>query len=493
MANPFLNDGCKDVETAIMLEKAYVHDIGKAVAYTDGKRLFINTDDNLYTILPAYDHNMLKWLLWHERFHMELAHHNRFFKYVKELDEKGCMDEFQVTKEEVNIIMDILVHDSLSKMFPELVETAVNNLAQMRYRNSLGYTFTTFTLEEMLEEYARHKKGEDKGEGSGSSESERDEEGEKSDGTGTTDGSKDEKSERDEEGEKKESPKTEKKTHGDGGATTTPSSPEERTGFKDDDTAEVTDEEAPKGEHEKTDWSKLDDIESGEFITKSDGDEYIREINELKRKKIRLANISKTLNGLATTAKQRTYAVPSTIHTGHGVILKGRKPGKTQLHLCFDSSGSMSGEINLFKDIINKSIPQALDCPCTWFAGWIYSTPSGGSGKAKMDKLRVPYNGEAYDRDDYYEGKFKDFLDVGADGGYGDDGDRTIELCWKAEQKGYSPIGITDGGGKISWSKEKLAQLRRTVFVGHNKEWLKKAQMINPSIQVIYVGDEDDD
>ena len=147
MANPFLNDGCRDVETAIMLEKAYVHDIGKAVAYTDGKRLFINTDDNLYSILPAYDHNMLKWLLWHERYHMELAHHNRFFKYVKELDDKGCMDEFQVTKEEVNIIMDILVHDSLSKMFPELVETAVNNLAQMRYRNSLGYTFTTFTLE----------------------------------------------------------------------------------------------------------------------------------------------------------------------------------------------------------------------------------------------------------------------------------------------------------------------------------------------------------
>lgn len=486
MANPFLTEDCKDVETAIMLEKAYVHDIGKAVAYTDGKRLFINTDDNLFTILPAYDHNMLKWLLWHERYHMELAHHDRFFKYVKELDDKGCMDEFAVTKEEVNIIMDILVHDSLSKMFPELVETAVNNLAQMRNRNSLSYTFTTNTLEEMLEEYARHKKGEDSA-GSGSDsgdESERDEEGESA-GKG--------KGEEEGEGKEKGEDKTpsEKKAHGDGGATTTPPSPEERKGFKEDDTAEITDDK--KGEHDKTDWSKLDDIEAGEFITKSDGDEYVKQINKLKRQKIKLANISKTLNGLATTVKQRTYSVPSTIHTGHGVILKGRKPGKTQLHLCFDSSGSMHGEINLFKDIIGKSIPQALDCPCTWFAGWIYSTPSGGSGKAKMDKLRVPYNGDAYDRDDYYEGKFKDFLDVGADGGYGDDGDRTIELCWKAEQKGYSPIGITDGGGKISWSKEKLQQLRRTVFVGHNKEWLKKAQAINPSIQIIYVGDEMDD
>jgi len=489
MANPFLNDGCKDVETAIMLEKAYVHDIGKAVAYTDGKRLFVNTDDNLYTILPAYDHNMLKWLLWHERFHMELAHHNRFFKYVKELDEKGCMDEFQVTKEEVNIIMDILVHDSLSKMFPELVETAVNNLAQMRYRNSLGYTFTTFTLEEMLEEYARHKKGEDKGEGSGSGESERDEEGESTDGTGTTDGSEDEKSEQEDEGKDKTDAKTEKKSHGDGGSKSTPTtSPKSFDGFKEDDAAEITDDK--RSEHEKTDWSKLEDIDGGEFITKDEADEYVKQINKLKQRKIRLANISKTLNSLTTTAKERSYSVPSTIHTGHGIILKGRKPGKTQLHLCFDASGSMSGEIDLFKDIIKKSIPQALDCPCTWFAGWIYRE---AGGKEKMKALSVEHKGEHYNEDDYYSGKFKDFMSVSADSGYGDDGDRTLELCWEAEQKGYSPIGVTDGGGKISWSKEKLQQLRRTVIVGHNKEWLKKAQMINPSIQVIYVGDEDDD
>ena len=72
MANPFLNGKDRDVETAIMLENAYQTDIGKAVAYTDGDRVFINTDDNLFNILPAYDHKMLKWLLWHERFHMEL-------------------------------------------------------------------------------------------------------------------------------------------------------------------------------------------------------------------------------------------------------------------------------------------------------------------------------------------------------------------------------------------------------------------------------------
>ena len=129
MANPFLNSDNRDVETAIMLEQAYQHDIGKAVAFTDGNRIFINTDDNLFNLLPAYDHNMLKWLLWHERYHKELRHHNRFFKYLRELNEEDTMDEFHVTKEEVNIIMDILVHDSLCKMFPELVETAINNLA----------------------------------------------------------------------------------------------------------------------------------------------------------------------------------------------------------------------------------------------------------------------------------------------------------------------------------------------------------------------------
>ena len=169
MSNVFLNNDSRDVETAILLEKAYQHDIGKAVAYTDGNRVFINTDDNLFNILPAYDHNMLKWLLWHEDYHKQLRHHNRFFKYLNELSEEDTMDEFHVTKEEVNIIMDILVHDSLCKLFPELIETALTNLAQMRNRNSLGYTFKTYTLEEMLDEYSKHKHGEDE-EGTGDGE-----------------------------------------------------------------------------------------------------------------------------------------------------------------------------------------------------------------------------------------------------------------------------------------------------------------------------------
>jgi hypothetical protein len=60
-----------------------------------------------------------------------------------------------------------------------------------------------------------------------------------------------------------------------------------------------------------------------------------------------------------------------------------------------------------------------------------------------------------------------------------------IELCWQAEQKGYSPIGVTDGGGKLSWSKDKLKQLRRTVLVGQNSHWLEKVKRINPSIQTL--------
>ena len=182
MVNPFLSSTNYDTETAIMLERAYVTDIGNAVAYTDGDRIFLNTQDNLFKILPAYDDNMLKWLLWHERMHLELKHHNRFFKYVEEFEKEmetsadafsdGAIElhakKFNISKDEVNIIMDILVHDWMSKKFPELVETAVNNLAQFRDRNSLKYTFKTNTLEEMLDEYSKFKyKDEDKGEGEG--------------------------------------------------------------------------------------------------------------------------------------------------------------------------------------------------------------------------------------------------------------------------------------------------------------------------------------
>ena len=70
----------------------------------------------------------------------------------------------------------------------------------------------------------------------------------------------------------------------------------------------------------------------------------------------------------------------------------------------------MSGQMLLFKDIISKSIPQALKTPTVWFSGY--------GAKIKEDK----------DRHDYYTGTFEDFLPVLADSGYSDDGDRTIEL-----------------------------------------------------------------
>ena len=184
MANPFLNNDSKDVETAILLEKAKRCDIGNAVAYTDGDRIFLNTEDNLFNILPAYDEGMLKWLLWHEEYHKQLRHHNRFFKFLEELSDKKTKDTFGLTKEEVNIIMDILVHDSLAKLFPELVETAKNNMAQLRFRNSLGYTFKTNTLEEMLKEYADSKKP-DKEEGEEEPEEDKDSKDKPKDGSGT--------------------------------------------------------------------------------------------------------------------------------------------------------------------------------------------------------------------------------------------------------------------------------------------------------------------
>lgn len=461
MSNVFLNNDSRDVETAILLEKAYQHDIGKAVAYTDGNRVFINTDDNLFNILPAYDHNMLKWLLWHEDYHKQLRHHNRFFKYLHELSEEDTMDEFHVTKEEVNIIMDILVHDSLCKLFPELIETAVNNLAQMRNRNSLGYTFKSYTLEEMLDEYSKHKHGEDE---EGTSDGEGEETDEKGEGKAK---SKDTKSEGDKSEE--ESDKTETADGEGGDSHTTPS------GKSKDKDPEIKDTPAPKpepeSEHDKTDWSKLDKIDSKEFIESDEADEYVYQINELKKKKFRLGKLTQTLNGLATTTKRRSYAMPSTIHVGKGVLLKGRTPGKTNLYLCFDASGSMGSEMETFKEIISKSIPQAMDVPTAWFSGACERIPRDPEGRNY----------------DYFKGKFKDFMCVYANSGYDDDGDRTIELCLKAEKQGYSPIGVTDGGGQISWSRDMIKQLQRTILVGQRESWLKAVQKINPKIQIIVV------
>lgn len=440
MANPFLvGSDHSEIETAIIYEKAKIHNIGNAVAYTDGDRLYVNTEDNLAKILPDYNQGMLKWLLWHEKYHMELKHHNRFFKYLKELSAKDTEDEFKVTKDEVNIIMDILVHDSLSKLFPELVEIAVNNLAQMRNQNSLKYTFKTSTLEEMLTEYAEYKKDSDTSKGEDKTEEDDAEETTDGDSTGDGEGGKDEE--------------TDSKT-------------------EDKETKIVDDTERPEpteDKHDETDWSKLDEIDSKEFLDEGDDARLQSAIERLKRKKFKLAKLTETLNGLVTSTRKRSYTMPSTVHIGDGVLLKGSTPGRTKLYLIFDASGSMSSELATFKEIISKSIPQAMETPCEWFAG---------------DNAKIkPYKTEHMDG--YYKGKFKDIMPVYATSGYDDDGDRTIELCWQAEQQGYSPIGVTDGGGQISWSKDKLKQLKRTVLIGHRPSWLETVKRINPNIQTL--------
>ena len=450
MANVFLNGKDRDIETAIMLENAYQLDIGNAVAYTDGDRVFINTDDNLYKILPAYDHKMLKWLLWHERYHMELRHHNRYFKYLEELDECRYDGKFHLSRQEVNIIMDILVHDSLAKLFPELVDTATSNLAQMRNRNSLGYTFKTNTLEDMLREYNDYKK-------------DGDDEEEETEGGDDGDSKIKDKTEE----------KSKKKGHGEAkGSGEKP--PEDKEKMEDeapkiDKEATAPEKETLSDEHDKTDWSKLDKIDEEEFIRKGKGDRYIDEINRLKRKKFKLGKLTETLNGLATSTRSRTYSMPNPIKIGKGVVLKGSRPGYAKLYLCFDASGSMGDELQTFKDIISKSIPQAMETPTAWF--------SGDGEKIKRDP-----DGRSYD---YYKGKFNDIMSVYATGGYSDDGDRTIELCLKAEKQGYSPIGVTDGGGRLSWSIDMLKELKRTVLVGQNREWLEDAKRINPKIQIL--------
>ena len=467
MANVFLNGGHEEIETAILLEKATQCDLGElnrayknAVAFTDGSKVFVNSDDNLARILPDYNQGMLKWLLWHEEYHKQLKHHNRFFKYLDELKRKKTIDKFAVTKDEVNIIMDILVHDSLAKLFPELVPTAVNNLAQMRNRNSLGYTFKTNTLEEMLKEYSEYKhkdEDEDKKKGDGEGEGTPEEK----DGEGEGIGDKETKGKSDEPDTKGE------KGHEDGGGRGHGES-------KDETEPEMEDSPAPKSEpelepeHDKTDWSKLDDINPKEFIDSDEAD-YIQDaIKELKNKKLKLARLTETLNGLATTTRIRTYARPSYIGVDKSIMLKGRKPGRASLYLVFDASGSMGEELALFKKIISESIPHAMTVPTEWFSG-------GGQ--------TISHNPEGRNYD-YYKGTFKDIMSVYASSGYSDDGDRTIELCLKAEEKGFTPIGVTDGGGGI-YEPEILKKLTRTVLVGNNKRWLEKAREINPRIQTI--------
>ena len=470
MANPFLNGGHEEIETAILLEKATQCDLAElnrsyanAVAFTDGSRVYVNSDDNLAKILPDYNQGMLKWLLWHEEYHKQLKHHNRFFKYLDELRAEKVFDEFQVTKDEVNIIMDILVHDSLSRMFPELVETAVNNLAQMRNRNSLVCTFKATTLEEMLDEYKAYKHPEDKEDGDGE---DGDGEGE---GIGDTKSEtpKDEEDKSEDKEDKDKSEEKREKAHEDGGGMG-----DSKDSREDETEPEVSEGTPPKSEpepeHDKTDWSKLDDINPKEFIEADEADHIDNAIKELKNKKLKLAKVTETLNGLVTTTRIRTYARPSYIGVDKGIMLKGRKPGRASLYLVFDASGSMGDELALFKKIISESIPQAMSIPTEWFSGYGEKIPRNPAGR----------------NHDYYKGTFKDIMPVYASSGYSDDGDRVIELCLAAEKQGYSPIGVTDGGGGI-YEPDILKQLKRTVLVGNCKAWLRKAKEINPRIEII--------
>lgn len=523
MANPFLEKGSDELETAIIYGKAKVTDIGNAVAYTDGKRLFINTDENLMKILPAYNEGMLKWLLWHEHFHIELRHPERYERFRKSLERMGLSEEyvdklaslptvakhvdrvattFNLTHQEVNIIMDILVHDSLSKMFPDLIDTAIANLAQMRNRNSLRYTFKTHNLEDMLQEYSDYKRDankDDSGEGEGKAEETEEKKGESGEGEGKGEGIGDKKSETERKEEKDPEDETKHgkskdtkdtgdkeanasaKGHGEGGETPGDEAHKSEDGepeiAEDAEKPESESEPVPEPEHDKTDWSKLDSLDSKEFIDEDEANVYENAINRLKQKKLKIGRLTQRLNGLASTKRDRTYRLPSMLQTGDGCIFKGKTAGRVELYLVFDASGSMSGEMNTFKEIITKSIPQALNCPCEWFAGWVTSKCKVKPYKTAKDDVGCT--------EDYYKGTYKDFLPIHASGGYCDDGDRVIELCYLAEQKGYSPIGVTDGGGRISWSSDMLKKLKRTVLVGQNSHWLARAKEINPSIQTL--------
>ena len=468
MANPFL--ATKDFDTAILLEKAMVTDIGNAVAYTNEKKeLFINTEDNLCRILPAYNEDMLKWILWHEEYHGLLEHPYRYFNHILTTE-----DAKYITHAEVNIIMDILVHDIMATKFPDLIDTAKANLAQFRERNSLGYTFETHTLEDMIDEYIKYKK---------SQESEQDPGDSSSGGKGEEESKEESKGSR----SKKDSETTEKKeskaTRGGHSTKKEEAHEEERKDSETPTKAEGEkegDKKTPskgKSEQEEADWSGLDDIDTTEFIDEMKTRDIKDVIEKLKRKKIKLGRLTQTLNGLASTVKQRTYRLPSYIQVQQGVILKGKQPGFAKLYLIFDASGSMSYELQTFKDIISKSIPQAMITPTEWFSGY-------AAGEYR-EQIRKCLNPEGRNRD-YYKGQFRDMEHVYASDGYNDDGYRTLELCIKAEQAGYSPIGITDGGGNFDNETMDLArQLKRTTLVSDNLHWLQAMKSANPSLQIL--------
>ena len=450
-SNPFLEIDNRDTTTALLYEKAKVMDIKKAVAYTDGKQMYINTEENLNKILPDYNTKMLKWLLWHEKMHIELKHHPRYMKMVNDAE-----NELGLTKEEVNIIMDILVHDWEKEKFSDCVETAEKNYAQMRDRNSLMFTFETNTLEGMLKEYSEFKKSQE----GGSSSSEE---------------SKEDKSE---ESEENKSETKDSKPEEDNKSETKDNKPNNNKGSKSEKTSAKEEPASKPSRHHEVNWKKLEDIDTNEFIDDYQAEQLDKIAKRIEIKRIQLGRLTQKLNGLASTKRERSYRLPSHIPTQKGVMLKGKTPGHVDLCLVFDASGSMSEEISTFKKVIKNSIPSAMECPCLWFSGFT----NKGSCYLNQFRHEKQYHGELYN--DYFEGLFKDFLPIWANNGYDDDGDRTIELCWQAEQKGLTPIGVTDGGGCLNYPNT-LRKLQRTVLVGHRPEWLRKVKQINPRIQTI--------
>lgn len=446
--NKFLNGKAEDLETAVLYDKAYQLDIGKAIAYTDGTDVFINTDENLTKLLPEYNEDMLAWLLWHEEMHKQLSHHHRYFDYI----EKSSKDnkKFGLTNQEVNIIMDILVHDSMTKMFPDKIATAVKNCAQFRNRNSLKFTFKTNTLEKMLDEYQKHKQShsQEEGENIKSKSESKSESSEKN----TSKDDRQQSEQPQDKNKNKNKAKTEEANDNNNNKTNNKNNKSQET--------EQPDDKHNGHHHGETDWSKLKDINTREFIEEEEAEMLKDKIKEIKNIKFNLAQITSRLSSMLTHERTRTYERPSKIFTQRGVIMKGHKPGKCNYKICMDCSGSMQHIINVFKQLLLNSLKAAKHLPAEWFTR------------------------------DYYKGTFEELLETSASSGYNDDGDRVIMLCEQAEKEGYGAIGISDSGGGIynaTKMKEILPKLRNTVIISSAKWWLDELKEINPRIQTIYI------
>ena len=459
--NPYLLKD--DLYTAKLYENAYITDIGNKIACTDGDKVYLNTPENLTKLVPEYSEDFQKLLLLHEEEHKILGHHPRY-RMLLDKYERGEMDSnFKLNMNEVNIVMDILVHDIILDKYPELLETAKKNLAQLRNRNSLKFTFKGNTLESMIDEYNKFKKGEaEDGDTEDKERSSKDKDSKDKETKGTKSKDKDDKSKdskdkdsKDKDSKDKDSKETKSKTE----TKSSSSEPEHKEMI----------------EQENVDWSELEKRDEKEFISEWDSACIQRNIERLRRRKKRLTNMTKKLNSMVTSQRVRTYRRPSYIQV-KDAVLKGSLPGSMKLALVFDASGSMDTMLSLFKEIIQGAIPQAMTCPTSWFAG----------GCAEI---------EPYDKSDvqgyYYEGTFKDIIPVYATRGYGDDGDRVLELAYQYEQKGYAVIGVTDGGGGIyEKGRDVIKKLKRTTIVTQSSYYEQRLKENNHNIEVIYVEED---